>query len=277
MLGGDGYRPNLYSATTNTYRATFVRNLLATMDALGYDGIDVDWEPLYDSDKPQVLQFVKDLRAARPGIILTFPAAYTNSNWGATDPWYAQLAAEVDQLNLMTYQMADNWGGWVSWHQGALYGESGNRPTSVRSSINAYVAAGVPAAKLGGGIGGYGSCWRGVNNLLVPLDGTTARVAAGDNVMSFANIMSQYYSAGAYRWDDVAKSGYLAFSAPTGPQGCTLVSYEDESSASAKGAYVKSAGIGGVIVWTVQQGHLAAPLNGSHDPLLRGVYSSMMQ
>jgi chitinase len=271
MIGGEGHRDNLHSATTSAYRATFVSNLLKTLDDLGYDGIDVDWEPVYESDKPQLLQFLKDLRAARPGMLLTFPV-----DWARADAWYAQAAAQVDQLNLMTYQMADNWGGWVSWQHAALTGDAGDRPSSVSRSVTDYRNVGVPAAKLGIGVATSGSCWRGVSTMYQTLDGTTARVVASDNVMSFANIMAQYYTAGAYRWDDAAKSGYLSFTAATGPQGCTMVSYEDERSVQEKGAWVKANGVGGAIVWTVQQGHLTAPLNGSQDPLMRSLYDAMM-
>jgi chitinase len=275
MLGGAGYRTNLVSATSNAYRATFVQNLLATMDDLGFDGIDVDWEPLLETDRPQVLQFLNALRAARPGILITFPVDWANTNAGV-DPWYNQLASLVDQMNVMSYQMADNWGGWVSWHHAALYNEAGNRPSSISGTIRAYTNVGVPAAKLGIGIGAYGSCWRGVNDMYRTIDGTSASVVAGDNTMSFANIMAQYYQAAAYRWDDAAKAGFLGFAAPTGPQQCTMVSYEDEASVSAKGAYVKANGVGGAIVWTVQQGHLPTALNGSRDPLLRSAFNAMM-
>src|SRR5262249_26729302 len=148
-----------------------------------------------------------------------------NANWGA-DPWFAQVAPLVDQFNMMTYQMADNWGGWVSWHQAALYGQAGNHPSSVSSSAQAYVAAGVPAAKIGIGLAFYGSCWRGPTALLQTLASSWG-VVASDNVMSYANIMSQYYTSAAYQWDATAKAGYLSFSSTTGPQQCTLVSYED--------------------------------------------------
>src|SRR5262249_48911072 len=141
MLGGAGYHNLLLSATSSANLSAFVANLLSTMSNLGYDGIDVDWEPLFDSDKAQVLQFLTSLRAARPGMLITFPVGWVNANWGA-DPWFAQVAPLVDQFNMMTYQMADNWGGWVSWHQAALYGQAGNHPSSVSSSAQAYVAAG---------------------------------------------------------------------------------------------------------------------------------------
>jgi len=274
MLGGAGALTNLLSATSNTYRATFVANLLKTMDDLSYDGIDVDWEPLNGADKPQILQFLQDLRAARPGMLITFPIGWVSSNGGA-DSWYAQVAPLVDQLNVMSYGMADNWGGWVSWHQGALYGEAANHPSSVSSTINAYVSVGIPAAKLGIGLGFYGSCWRGTNAMLQTLS-SSAGVYASDNAMSYTNIMAQYYNAANYHWDATARSGYLGFTTATGPQLCTLVSYEDEQSIGEKGAYVKSAGVGGAIIWTINQGHLPNAPAGSQDPLMTAAYNSIV-
>ena len=94
--------------------------------------------------------------------------------------------------------------------------------------------------------------------------------------MSYANILSQYYSSSARVWDDAAKVPYLAFATPTGPQKCTFVSYEDEQSVTAKGAYVKSAGLGGAILWTVGQQHVGSAPAGSQDPLLRAAYSSIV-
>ena len=274
MLGGAGSRDLLVSATSSANRATFVANLIRTMDDLGYDGIDVDWEPVEDSDKPQLLQLLRDLRAARPGMLITFPVMWTNANFPA-DAWYAQVAPLVDQLNIMSYGMADNWGGWVSWHHAALYGEASNRPSSVASSVRAYVAAGVPASKLGIGLSSYGSCWRGASTMLQTL-GSTAGVVASDNEMSYANIMSQYHTSSAYRWDATARAGYLSFATQTGPQGCTMVSYEDVQSITEKGAYVKSAGLGGAIMWTVQQGYLPSAPAGQQNPLLTAAYNSIV-
>ncbi|HEY0778817.1 MAG TPA: glycosyl hydrolase family 18 protein [Gemmatirosa sp.] len=273
MLGGAGYHDALVNATSATYRATFVANLLRTLDSLRYDGLDVDWEPLNESDKPQLLQFFHDLRAARPALLITTPIGWVNANLGA-DSWYAQVAPLVDQMNVMSYEMADNWGGWVSWHTAALYGDGPDHPSSVSSTINAYRAVGVPAAKLGVGIGTYGSCWRGTTAPLQTL-AASAGVVASDNAMSYANIVGQYYSAAAYHWDATARIGYLSFAAPTGPQQCAFVSYEDPRSAGEKGAYVAAQGLGGTIVWTLGEGHLPSAASGQQDPLLRAAYTAV--
>jgi chitinase len=271
MIGGAGQRDNLVGATAAATLPTTVTNLLATLDALGYDGLDVDWEPFYDSDKPQILALLQQLRARRPGLVLTFPIGWSNA-FDGTGAWYATVAPLVDQLNLMSYEMAGNWGGWQSWHQAALTGEGGTHPTSIAVVVSKYRGWGIPAAKLGVGLGFYGSCWRGPT---APLQSPGSRVVASDNTMSYANIVASYAAKGTYTWDGTAKAGYLSFPSATGPAGCTMISYEDPASIAAKGAYVQSQGLGGAMIWTVNQGHLPAAVNGTQDPLLQATYQAV--
>lgn len=273
MLGGSSYLAALKSASSSTYRATFVKNLIATMDDLGYDGIDVDWEPIQLADEAQALQLLKDLRAARPSMILTFPINWVGAN-STPDTWLAQVASVVDQVNVMSYEMAGNWGGWTSWHEGALYGEASSHPSSISSSIKVFLAAGVPAAKLGIGLSAYGSCWRGPT---APDQSVGSGVVASDNTMSYSAIVGQYYTSAAYHWDTAGRQAYLSFATATGPAGCTMISYEDPQSITERGAYVKSAGLGGAIMWTINQAHLASAAVGQQDPLLAAAYSSIIQ
>jgi chitinase len=273
MIGGAGQRDNLVGATAPATVNTTVTNLLATLDALGYDGLDVDWEPFYDSDKPQILALLQKLRAARPGLVLSFPIGWSNA-FDGTGAWYATVAPLVDQLNIMSYEMAGNWGGWQSWHQAALTGEGGTHPTSIAVVVSKYRSWGIPAAKLGVGLGFYGSCWRGPT---APLQSPGSGVVASDNTMSYANIVASYAPKGTYAWDATAKAGYLSFAAATGPAGCTMISYEDERSIAEKGAYVQSQGLGGAMIWTIGQGHLSnAPVD-KRDPLLRAAYAAVVQ
>jgi chitinase len=177
-------------------------------------------------------------------------------------------------MNLMTYGMAGPWGGWESWHHSALADHAGTHPSSVSGSVEQYLAAGVPAAKLGVGLGFYGSCWRGPTAPRQPLGGAVE--VANDNEMSYANIMALYHDAPARRWDDAAKAPYLSFPDGAGPQGCTYLSYEDEESVRAKGEYVRSRGLGGAIVWTVAQGYLPSAPAGERDPLLKAAAESIL-
>jgi chitinase len=101
-----------------------------------------------------------------------------------------------DQLNIMSYGQAGAWSGWKSWHSSALYQTDSATPTSIDSSVKLYLAAGVPAAKLGIGIGFYGLCYSSpVTGPDQALNGST--LVASDGTISYANIMTKYYSASA--------------------------------------------------------------------------------
>jgi GH18 family chitinase len=276
MLGGAGTHAQFVGAASSSYRSTFVTNLLATMDDLGYDGIDVDWEPIEEADKAPLLALLKELRARRPGMLITIPVGTVNNNFpGTYDAWYAQAAAVVDQMNVMSYSMSGPWPYWEVWHHSPLTDAATYRPVSISSTVQRYLGVGVPAAKLGIGMGFYGACWKNNYGPREQQNAGTALVAE-DNVMSYANIMAHYYDASAYRWDAAAGAPYLTFSAPKGPQGCNFISYENEQSIAAKGDYARSQGLGGTIIWTIGQGHLPGAPLGSRDPLLAAAHQAFL-
>ncbi len=270
MLGGAGEHAGWVAAASDATRAHFVDTILAAMDDLHFDGVDVDWEPLETADEPAFTALVHALRVARPTMIITVPIGWLNANFPTVSSVWASVAPDVDQLNIMSYDMAgsdaDGWSGWESWHGSALMGEGGTTPSSIDSSVQGYLAGGVPAGTLGIGVGFYGDCWTGVT---APHQSTaSAHIAFSDNVMTYDHILSAYFSAGAYHYDTLAQEGYLSFSSPHGPEGCTFVSYDDETSIAAKGAYVASHGLGGAIIWAIPEGHVPSMPAGSRDPLL---------
>jgi GH18 family chitinase len=277
MRGGAGEHDAFVAAASDLNRARFVQNLLRTMDDLGYDGIDVDWEPILPGDRQPLLALLRELRAARPGIILTIPVGWVNANFpGEVDGFYAELAGLVDQMNVMSYDMAGNYGGWESWHSSALYGHAPSRPSSIESTVDRYLAVGVPPGRLGIGVGFYGSCWRGVTEPRVPLDGRDVSQGNSDNAMSYANIMRDYRPAATRHFDAAAQVPYLSSAAGAGPQRCNFISYEDAESIAAKGAFVRDRGLGGAIVWTINQGHLPDAPAGGRDPLMRAMQAAFL-
>ena len=267
MVGGAGEHWNWVGAASPANLDAFVDNLLVAMDDLGYDGLDLDWEPIEIADEPRFIALAQALRARRPDMLLTVPLGWINANFAPPNPFAGQIAPLFDQINLMTYDMAGGWPGWESWHSSALMGHGGSTPTSVQVSVDYHLAAGVPRAKLGIGIPFYGTCWRGV---------TAPRQAGGfvhvsDNAMSYRNIANDYFAEDRRSWDPVASMPYLGSSTPFGPQQCTFLSYDDEESIAAKGAFVRQNGLGGTIVWTISQGHFPERPAGERDPLLRAI------
>lgn len=276
MLGGAGEHAGWVSAAAAAHRAAFVQNLLALATAYGSDGFDLDWEPLDPADFADFQALAQALRTAAPASILTVPVQWVNANFPAVDPFYGTIAPIFDQINIMTYGMADGWDGWQSWHSSAIAGNGPTTPSSVDSSVQAYIAAGVPAAKVGIGIGFYGSCWSPpVSGPGVTPNGSS--VVASDHAMSFANIMDDYYVAANHHYDATANAPWLGFPSAHGPEGCTFVSYEDEQSIVAKGAYATQTGIGGTIIWTINQGHRANMPAGQQDPLMQALNQGFLQ
>ena len=274
MVGGAGEIDGWRGAASNANRDAFVANLFTVVDEFGFDGLDLDWEPLESTDEPDVQALAQALRAARPGMILTVPVAWINSNFSdPPDPWWGQIAPLFDRINIMTYDMAGAWDGWQSWHNSALQGETPTTPSSVSSSVLFYLASGVPAHKLGVGTAFYGYCWQGVTG--PHQDGGS--ISAGDGTMTFANIIENYYTPAVRVWDTTALVPYLSSAVPLGAAGCNFVSYEDEQSIAQKGALVRAQGLGGTIIWTISQGHLADQPPGQRDPLLDAIRAAFLQ
>jgi chitinase len=264
MIGGEGTRLG-FSGAMRKDATTFAGALIQTAKSLGMDGLDLDWEPMEKSDEAQVLQLARIIRAKAPELALSVPV-----EWSAkARPFYGELAKSVDRIHIMSYVMAGAWEGWKSWHSSALKGETKETPSSIDAAVRGYLAAGVPAAKLGIGAGFYGQCWNGVDG-----PGKTvgkATIVASDQKMSFRAIQSEYEpragKAGAeLLWDEAARVPYMKFKEPTGPDRCMFLSYENVRSISEKAAYVKERGLGGAIVWTLAQGYI--PNAKDPNPLL---------
>ncbi|MCY0996861.1 glycosyl hydrolase family 18 protein [Myxococcus sp. MISCRS1] len=278
MIGGFGEHDGFVLASTGESRIVFVRELLKTMDELGYMGLDLDWEPINlppaGNDGELLLALIDELRAARPDIILTVPVNWLNSNFGMPEheaKFMKELGSRVDQLNIMSYKMSGHWGGWESWHSSPLWDEAQNRPSSVANSVAGYIRAGVPRGRLGVGIGFFGTCWQGVTQPRIPLDGRPdVNEGQSDNAMSYANIVDKYLQDPLMKrhWDERAASPYLSASDVTGAGHCNYVSYEDGQSVAVKGQWARDEGLGGTIIWTINQGHRPLQPAGKKDELL---------
>ncbi len=281
MVGGDGTVDGWRDAAAPARRATFVTNLIAVVDQFGADGLDLDWEPIETQDHANLLALAQALRAARPGLALTLPVAWINTNlqWNPRPVGEAAflqaIAPHLDRINVMTYDMAAAYEGWNSWFSSPFNGHAASTPSSVSSSMEYYLGTGVPAAKLGMGFGFFGNCYRGVEWPRVAVTG--ANLIASDGAMSYRNIMASYRPQMTLEYDPVSML-FLHSSAQVGPMGCNLVTYEDPLiSTPVKAGNARTAGYGAAIIWTISQGHLPAEPAGQRDPLLQAIRQHYLQ
>jgi chitinase len=276
-IGGSDSGAAFEGATAHL--STFITNLEALI-TLGFDGLDIDWEGgnlSVSQDQALETTLVTKLRTASPNIIITFTAGYENENNLDDLTFYGTLAPSVDRINLMTYGMAGAWPGWQSWHSSPLHWNNDtSTPTGIDASVGHYLAAGVPASKLGIGSGFYGMCY--TSPVTTPAEALgSSQVAASDGTMSYANILSAYYTSSAYHYDSAAEAPYLTLSGAN-PEKCTYVSYEDSTSLAAKASYVKAQSLGGVIIWTISEGFVASGANvQTQNPLLEVLKTSLLE
>lgn len=264
-------------ATRNEVRTTFISNILNKLTTHGYDGIDIDWEPLLSSDSTQFKAFIRELRAAldsiSPSLLLT--AAAAEDYWDpAIRNIYNSIKDEFDQINLMTYVMSGPWEGWLTWHGSALFSgthgfpDDPSRPLpSAQHYIELWNAAGIPKSKLGIGIGFHGDVWTGGTYDLYQM---WSSVPSLSNDVAYRTIMSSYYKAEYYQYDSVAEASYLSID-DTGSANDCFVSYTDERAIAARMGYLDTSGVGGAIIWEISQDYLAP---GNH-PLMTAVKNGL--
>jgi hypothetical protein len=227
IYGTGGWGADYTGIVSNvTASVAFVVNI---MDTYGYDGIDLDWEPIPSGQATNFKAFVMALKAAKPNITLTV-ACY---NYDAAIVACQQY---IDQMNLMTYDMSGSWTG-ASWHNSAIFAPTTGNYGSIDQSINKYLQAGVPASKLGFGIELYAYIWSGVN---APKQTGYGNI---QNTIPYYSIMQNYYQKGTpFKWDPEGQAGYFSGYSE-------FISMDYETTMVAKAQYCRDKGLGGVIVY----------------------------
>ncbi|MEH6434173.1 cellulose binding domain-containing protein [Massilia sp. DD77] len=289
MLGGEGDNAGFIASSRPEVRATFVKNLVDYMVAKDYDGIDVDWEGIKDEalEEQALLEaLIADLRKeanARPRyqdkpVIITFPAGMLNMNIDKVSAHQLRVAGMVDQYNFMSYGMGWFGQGWNSTTFAPLTGHSPARPMSIAGTIQKYVEAGVPRARLGMGLGFYGMHYAppytGPDQVT---DGDLANWSVYDVRWNYRQLHKHgYLDTGIHAWDAATQTSYRTY--PGGytpasrPEWTTgYLSYEEPATIAAKGAWAQSTregeGAGGTIIWLVNYG----TTDGVNNPLLTAV------
>jgi chitinase len=266
-----GWGANFTSAISPTNRAQFITNLINYMQTYGYDGLDIDWEPVTDAANFKIFipQLKSAMLAANPNWVLT-AAAYN------FDPAIVENAQYFDQINLMTYDMSGPWPGWVVWHNSPIYNGGQTFPSTggllpaTDDSINRYINAGVPKQKLGIGIDFYGYYWNGVNQ---PLQDISTVTSYRGNV-PYSEIMDTYPTM-PRSWDNTAQSSYIKID-NSGTTNDMFVSIDDENTISAKFNYIKTKDVGGLIIWELGGGYRGNMPQGQRDPLLQAVKTAFL-
>lgn len=277
-LGGEYTENAFLGATSDANRQKFINNLINFLVSRGYDGIDLNWEPISPTSVPQFKTFVNELKAAldkmNPRPMLVASVAWEPA-------LFAQLQDKFDQINIMTYDLNGNWlnGSWFNaptYDGGYTFPASGPAP-SANGMVNWFISAGVKPAKLGIGIGFYGYVAKGGSGTStggVTKPGQLWTTAPTKTMYTYYELMDKFYKQENYKYDSAAGAAYLSYDMP-GSSEDMFITYDDEASIFEKIKYIRNKGIGGAIIFQLGGGW--RPNQPVPDSLLQSVKAAVIQ
>ena len=215
-----------------------------------FDGIDVDWE--YPDAKHAedfyalMAEFRRQMDALEPGrrklarrrFTLSIASGASRKHIDAID--WRRVAASVDQIGVMTYDFYGPWShdtGFV-----APLRSADPHAETVTSSIEAYLAAGVPADRLLLGLPFYAYQWHNVKP--GPNNGLLSKgepVRGNLNQSTATALLADSPDAKLYR-DPVSQAPWIF-------DGDNFLTFEDAASLKAKAVFAQEHRLGGMMIW----------------------------
>jgi len=270
-VGGWNWSGNFSDAAlTPQSRERFAASGVAFLREHGFDGLDIDWEfpvagglpanvrrPEDKQNFTLLLQALREQldaagRADRRKYLLT--AAVGNSETYLSNTEIAAVAASLDWLNLMAYDMNGTWDKRAA-HVAPLFRDpamavpDANPKNNVADLVDLYLAAGVPARQIVLGVPFYGYSWKKCpadQHGEYQLCEGPGRGSWEDGAIDYSDIESQLVDRNGftrYR-NEAAKVPFLY-----NPQTGEFVTYEDPESLRAKLRFAKQRKLAGAMFW----------------------------
>ena len=249
-VGGWGAGGFSLMSRTEAGRRAFAASCLRAVEQYRLDGIDIDWEYPCDnsagidcdpSDRQNYTLLLQSLRDALGGGRIVSIAAGAGPYF-IEDTEMDRVAAVCDYVQIMTYDIRSGFHREAGHHTN-LFTSPGDRLNgSVKASVDAYHAAGVPLDKIIIGSAFYARRWDGVPDVQHGLfqQAETAGMPGG----GYTELVERYIGKNGFTryWDPDAKAPWLF-------NGSTFISYDDPESIALKCAYLKAEGLKGIMYW----------------------------
>jgi GH18 family chitinase len=277
-VGGATNSANFSSAAaTDASRLHFAQSCVQFMKKNGFDGIDIDWEYPAATDKSNYTALLTQLRRQLVAqgstdnrqYLLTIAAPAGASNYANFE--LNLIHPTLDWINLMAYnftlpsrKLTDFCAPLKAYDLSVATHAAEN----VDAAVQAYLKAGVPAAKVVVGTHFAGIGWQGVannNNGLYqantgPAKGTwDGAGAAPSGSLDYKDIATNYLPKYSRFWHSEAQVPWL-YNPNTG----ILISYDDPQSLDLKANYVLSNQLGGIMIWELSADDAQASLTSAN-------------
>jgi len=272
-------------AATPASRQAFIASALALVRQHGLDGIDIDWEhPAKggiaciegktchrSDDKENYVRLASELRSAfelagkqaggRHYLITIAVGAHASlvEDSDAPSSWTVRLAAQLDWINLMTYDYRGVWDA-SNGELAPLYGDPADplhdQAPNADATVTRFLRAGVPADKLVLGLPFYGYGWKQCapgprgDGLYQACQGA-ASGNDGSPTFTYRHLVEHGYLADGKggrgferHWNAQSRVPSL-YNRDSG----IFISYEDAQSVAEKVAYIRAKGLRGGMFW----------------------------
>lgn len=244
-------------------RANLVANLVTTVAGRGVDGVNLDVEPLVAGQEANLVDLVRDLRAALdaagPGHRITIDVLGSTENYPHED---LVAAGAADALFIMGYDYRGTGAGYagsISPLTGSAY--------DLTETVDRYLAR-VPASKVILGVPYYGRAWSTVSDSLRAKTQTGAKY--GYSATANYDLAAELAAENGRRWDPDEQGPWTAYQRETctTTYGCNTswreLYYDDVESLRLKYGLADSRDLLGVGMWALgydgQRPELAALL-----------------
>lgn len=232
----------------NNLRAQFAANLVTVLEQKGYDGIALDYEyPESNSEGYNILMLMQDLRVAfaKSTILKSKKTLITMAmpvgDWAAKYYDMAALSKCVDWFSPMTYEYSSS---TIANINCPLYKNIGaGNSSGIDDAVNYYVnTRKVNPLQLTIGVPFYGTQYTAYSSL-------GASATGADRATK--DMYKDYISKGGFteKWDNVTQHSYYVNSSTN-----MMIVYDNEKDMATKGAYLKSKGLKGAMIWELSRG-----------------------
>lgn len=268
-IGGAGTEPDFDAAFNAGETSTLVNSIVSWVNSNGYDGVDIDDEPLQTPDTSHYQAFINALRSALPSSKVLTAAA---EPFGVDISAFGGLTGAFSQINIMTYDMIygnglANGSGEMTWYNSPLsnggnYEQTGPAMPSIAGAVSNYENVGVPASKLGIGTAFYGYIFPSTTNIMQAYYGAWPPTA-----LTYGQIMtnSAYYNSAYYHYDSNSGAAYISRTDTT-----NFITYDDPNAVTAKINYLAPHGLGGLVCFEIGQQYMSG-----QNPLLHAIDSAL--
>lgn len=273
---------------SNQYRMNgFVYDSLEFLRKHEFDGLDIDWEyPRGADDKANYVNFLKELRLAFEGeasstghsrllLSAAVPASFEALAAGYDVP---EISKYLDYINIMSYDFHGMWDSVVGHNSPLLPIETASnyqKKLTVDYSVREWKKQGAPAQKIMVGMPMYGRSFTLKNVSMFDIGaevmggGRAGRYTKEEGFMAYYEVCDFLYEANTTLvWDNEQQ-------VPFAYNGDQWVGFDDERSLGIKGDWLKSEGLGGVMIWSVDMDDFRGNCGTDKYPLLNSLTETL--